>query len=300
MATWRAHDVGAAARAAVTTLCPGFRAREKPRSTETSMLWSGFLDGRAVIAKYPIDRRPFWLARARHEIVVYRALPNLAPLPVTVPEMVAADPTRPLIVVTELAGEPMHRHRYLTEKISSAPIEAVLSLLARLHAWRPAIPSALPYDDDYPGQLTAVRGSEINDIKHPCAVELYTAIRGRLDVEIQHGDAHLGNVIRQPGGRLALIDLEFTAWRWPSHDLAMLWVLLGDAPSARGQLIPRIGRAAERHAAFWCSALLVCLREIASHQRGPLDATRRSRLERLHRDLTIALDHIQTYHQQIV
>ncbi|HWR46131.1 MAG TPA: hypothetical protein VN327_00730 [Pseudonocardiaceae bacterium] len=77
------HDVGAAARAAVTMLCPGFRAREELRSTETSMLWGGFLDGRAVIVKYPLDRCPFWLARARHEIAVYRALPNLAPLPVT-------------------------------------------------------------------------------------------------------------------------------------------------------------------------------------------------------------------------
>lgn len=55
--------------------------------------------------------------------------------------------------------------------------------------------------------------SEINDIEHHCAVELYMAISGRLDVEIQHGDTHLGNVIRQPDGQLALIDLEFTAWR---------------------------------------------------------------------------------------
>lgn len=300
MAASCARDVEAAFLDAVTALCPGFRAHSEPNYTETSMLWGGVLDGRAVIAKYPIDRRPFWLARARHEIAVYRALPALAPLPVIVPDMVAADPVHQLIVVTALAGEPLHPHRYLTEKISEGQLDAVLRLLDRVHAWRPAIPSVLPYDDDYPGQLGAVFSSEITDIEHFYAVELYLAISGRLDAEIQHGDAHLGNVIRQPDGRLALIDLEFTAWRWPGHDLATLWVLLGDTPSMREQLIPRIGSAAERHALFWCSAVLVCLREIASQHRGPIDATRRTRLECLHRDLTVALAHIQTYHREIV
>ncbi len=300
MAASRARDAEATARAAVTALCPGFRARGEPRCTETSMLLGGVLDGRAVIAKYPIDRRPFWLGRARHEITVYRALPTLAPLPVSVPDLVAAEPIHPLIVTTALAGEPVSPHRYLTGTIHSGQLSAVLSLLDRVHAWRPAIPSTLPYDNDYPGQLAAVRGSEINGIEHSCAVELYTAMSGRLGVEIQHGDAHLGNVMCQLDGRLALIDLEFTAWRWPGYDLAMLWVLLGDVPGVREQLIPRIGYAAERHAAFWCSALLVCLREIASHRRRPQDATRRTRLVRLRRDLAVALDHVQTYHRQIV
>ncbi|MGH3869814.1 MAG: aminoglycoside phosphotransferase family protein [Pseudonocardiaceae bacterium] len=300
MAASCVRDVEAAFLDAVTALCPGFRARGEPSYTETSMLLRGALDGRAVIAKYPVDRRPFWLARARHEITVYRALPALAPLPVTVPDIVAADPMHPLIVMTALDGEPVHPHRYPNGTIHTEQLGAVLSLLAHVHAWRPAMSSALPYDDDYPSQLAAVRGPEISDIEHSCAVELYTAICGRLGVEIQHGDAHLGNVIRQPDGRLALIDLEFTAWRWPSYDLAMLWVLLGDSPSMRKQLISRIGRAAERHAAFWCSTVLVCLREITSHRRGPQNATRRTRAERLQCDLVVALDHVETYHRQIV
>lgn len=264
------------------------------------MLLGGVLDGRAVIVKYPIDRRRFWLARARHEITVYRALPALAPLPVTVPDMVAADPVHPLIVITALNGNPVYPHRYLTGTIRSGQLGAVLGLLARVHTWRPAMPSVLPYDNDYPNQLAAVRGSEISDIDYSCAVELYTTIHGRLGVELQHGDAHLGNVMCQPDGRLALIDLEFTAWRWPGYDLAMLWVLLGDASSVREQLIPRIGCAVERHAGFWYSALLVCLREITSHRRGPQDATCRTRVERLQCDLVVALDHVQTYHRQIV
>ncbi|MGH3812989.1 MAG: aminoglycoside phosphotransferase family protein [Pseudonocardiaceae bacterium] len=300
MAASRTQDVEAAVRAAVTALCPGFRIRGQPSYTETSMLLGGVLDGRAVIAKYPLDRRPFWLARARHEIAVYQALSALAPLPMTVPDMVAAEPIHPLIVMTALVGDPVHKHRYLATTIHGGQLGEVVSLLDRVHAWPPAIPSALPYDDDYPGQLAAVCGTEINDVERSCAFELYAAVRGRLGVEIQHGDAHLGNVIRQPDGQLALIDLEFTAWRWPGYDLAMLWVLLGDAPGVREQLIPRIGFPAERRAAFWCSAVLVCLREITSHRRGPQDATRRTRAERLRCDLVVALDHVQTYHRQIV
>jgi hypothetical protein len=145
MATSRPQDVEDAARAAVTALCPSFRARGDPSYTETSMLLSGALDGRAVIAKYPVDRRPFWLARARHEITVYRALPALAPLPVTVPDMVAADPIHPLIVVTALNGKPVHPHRYPNGIIHSEQLGAVLSLLAQRSrlATRHALGSAL-------------------------------------------------------------------------------------------------------------------------------------------------------------
>ncbi len=300
MATSTAQDVEAAIRAELAALCPGFRVRGQRSCTDTSLLLDGFLDGRAVIAKYPIDRRPFWLARARHEITVYRALTTLAPLPVTVPEMVAGDSTRHLVVVSELAGNPVHPHRYVSKPIHSGQIDAVLGALDRIHGWRPALPSALPCDDDYPSQLAAVRDPRLNDVDWDRAGELYTTIASRLGMEIQHGDAHLGNVLRQPDGRLALIDLEFTAWRLPGYDLAMLWVLLGDAPGVREQLIARIGLTAERHAAFWCSALLVCLREVTSHRRNPHTAVRRARLERLHRDLAVALDHVQAFHRQIV
>lgn len=300
MAASSVQDVEGVVRAALAALRPGFRVRGQARCTDTSLLLNGFLDGRAVIAKYPIDRRPFWLARARHEITVYRALPVLAPLPVTVPDMVAADPMRQLIVLTELTGHPVHPHRYLAGPVHSGHLDAVLSVLDRIHAWRPTLPAALPCDDDYPSQLAAVHRPELDDVDRHRAVELHTTIAGRLGVEIQHGDAHLGNVIRRPDGRLALIDLEFTAWRTPGYDLAMLWVLLGDALGVREQIIARIGSTAERHAAFWCSALLVCLREITSHRRSPHDATRRARLERLHRDLADVLEHVQTFHRQTV
>lgn len=299
MAASRIYDREPAARAAVAALCPGFRAHGQADRTETSLLIPGVLNSRKVIAKYPIDRRPFWLVRACHEITVYRALPALTPLPVTMPEFVAADPAHHLLIITDLAGPPVHPHRYPTAPIPPGQLDAVLDLLSRVHAWRPALPPALPYDDDYPHQLTAVRSAGIDDADYHRAIELSTVITGRLSVEIQHGDPHLGNVIHLPNNQLAVIDLEFTAWRLPGYDLAKLWILLGDTPNTRTQLIRRVGTTPDRHAAFWCAALLVCLREITSHRRAPPTATRRTRLKRLHHDLANTLDHIQTYHRQI-
>lgn len=293
------HDVEVAARAAIAAQCPGFRAHGDIVRTETSLLLTGVLHNSKVIAKYPLDRRPFWLARAHHEITVYHALAILAPLPVTVPELVAADRTHHLIVMTDLSGPPVHPHRYITSPIRRELLDTVLNLLHRVHTWRPAPPSALPSDDDYPVQLAAVRGSEINDLEYHNAVELATDVASRLTVEIQHGDAHLGNVIHLPEGQLALIDLEFTAWRLPGYDLAKLWVLFGDTADTREQLIARIGAVLDRHAAFWCVALLVCLREITSQRRAPPNATRRQRLRRLRHDLALTLHYVQTYHRQL-
>jgi len=292
------HNGEAAARAAIAAACPGFRAHGHAARTETSLLIPGLLHSRAVIAKCPIDRRPFWLARARHEITVYRALPTLAPLPVSMSELVAAESTHHLLVITDLAGPPVHPHRYPRATIPPGQLTAVLDLLARLHAWRPAVPSALPSDEDFPRQLAAVRGSDITDVDYHHAVELSTAIAPRLDLEIQHGDPHLGNVIHLPHHQLALIDLEFTAWRRPGYDLAKLWILLGDAPSARTQLLTRIGASPERHAAFWCAVLLVCLREITSQRRAPPTATRYGLLPRLRRDLALTLEHVHACHRR--
>jgi hypothetical protein len=135
------NDGHAAARAAVAALCPGFRAHGPTVRTETSLLIPGVFTHRRVIAKYPLDRRAFWLARARHEITVYRALPALAPLPVSMPELVAADPAHHLLVIADLAGLPVHPHRYPRAPIPAGQLNAVLDLLGRLHAWRPAAPS---------------------------------------------------------------------------------------------------------------------------------------------------------------
>lgn len=292
------HNGQTAARAALAAACPGFHAHGQAKRTETSLLIPGVLHSRRVIAKYPIDRRLFWLARAHHEITVYRALPTLAPLPVSMPELVATNPTHHLLVITDLAGPPVHPHRYPRATIPPGQLTAVLDLLARLHTWRPEVPSALPSDEDYPRQLAAVRGSDITDVDYHHAVELSTAIAPRLDLEIQHGDPHLGNVIHLPRHQLALIDLEFTAWRRPGYDLAKLWILLGDSPSARTQLLTRIGSTSERRAAFWCAVLLVCLREITS-QRRTAAATRDDLLPRLRRDLALTLEHVHTYHRRI-
>ena len=65
----------------VTELCPGFVRTAPPWCTDTSQLVPGQVDGVPVIADQPVDPRPFWQDRARHEIAVYRALSRLDHLP---------------------------------------------------------------------------------------------------------------------------------------------------------------------------------------------------------------------------
>lgn len=163
MTTTHLHgDMDTTAHIAAAVLCPSLRVHRIDR-TETSLLLSGVLDGRDVVAKHPVDRRPFWLARARHEITVYRTLPALGPVPVTTPRLVAADPDQHLLIITRVPGHPVHPHRYVTEPIPSRHLDPVLDLLNQVHRWRPPQPEALPRDDDYRHQLTSIRGSAITD-----------------------------------------------------------------------------------------------------------------------------------------
>lgn len=57
-----------------------------------------------VVAKHPIDTRPFWQACARHEITAYTVIAGGGEPPVPLPHMLLADPALPLIVLTMMPG----------------------------------------------------------------------------------------------------------------------------------------------------------------------------------------------------
>ncbi|MEU4231103.1 phosphotransferase [Nonomuraea sp. NPDC026600] len=273
----------AALRQRLHRLCPGVIGEEPAIRTETSLLLPGRLGARPVIAKQPTDRRPFWVQRCLHEIAVYRALEAAGPPPVPLPELVAADPETPIVVVTRLPGDALGPDRYPATPPPPERVDLLLACLARMHAWRPT-GGIFPVDDDYPAQYARL-GPLFTPDDLACVARLHHQVTHRLTLRIAHGDAHLGNALLHDDA-VALIDLEFTAWRPPGFDQAKLWVLLGDHPQAQARLRDVIPADPWHQAAFWLAAALICGRELRSHQRM---AARQQRLARLAADLHVSL-----------
>lgn len=271
--------------AAAQRICPGFRASGPPWLTGTSALLPGVIGDMEVVAKRPVDLRPFWIDRARHEIAVYRVL-HAHPPHAPTPRLVGADPHEPLLITTVAGRRPLHPDRYLGEPVAATTLAAMLGLLDRLHGWHPR---GLPRDDDYPVQLTALRHPLLGHDERESLVQLHDL--ASVPVQVEHGDAHLGNALEPPTNP-TLIDFEFTAWRPAGYDLAKLWVYLS-AESNRRQILDHLGDDPHRRAAFWVSAVLVLTREIASYRRDPAQPGGAALAQRLHNDLRHVLRHTQ-------
>ncbi|MEV6350261.1 phosphotransferase [Actinoplanes sp. NPDC051851] len=282
----------------LTRVCPAFTPCSAPIRTATSLLQPGSLDGQPVIAKQPIDPRPWWHDRCRHEITVYRAFQFTGPPPVPVPTLVAADPDIPLLVLTTLPGEALHPDRYPAR--GTFPPKAARRLLAtlrHLHEWSPSSARAFPDDSDYPNQLASIP-SELLDA---AAVAMLTELHRRAGTrtELSHGDAHPGNARADRGQQLALLDFEFTAWRPAGYDHAKLFVFLADNPAARAAVLHDLQPGTADQAGFWIAVVLVTCRELISHRRHPDLPHRDVRLAQLTTDLRNALAQTHRLHQQL-
>jgi aminoglycoside phosphotransferase (APT) family kinase protein len=284
------HAVAAAAAAC----CPGFTPAGDPIRTETSLLLPGTTGRQAVLAKAPTDRRPFWIARARHEITIYQALARTT-APVPTPVLLGADPAIPLLVISRLPGTPLSADRYPSAPVQTAAIAQLRDALDVLHAWSP--PGTWPDDSDYPSQLAHLPSIAPDDLAMFTEVHAWT--RTRLPLRLEHGDAHLANVLAFPGRPPALIDLEFLALRLPGYDSATLWILLGDQPRARAATTHPIGANPLDQAAFWLAATLCAARELASHRRWAPTSARQARIPRLTGDLDTAMGEVRALHATI-
>lgn len=284
-APFTAHAVSCAA-----SCVPGFTPGGATLATETSLLVPGTVHGRDAYAKSPLDRRPFWLERARHEIAVYRTLHGRR-TPVTLPELLGADEEAPVLVITRLTGQPLAPDRYPRTPLTSSALTALLDAMDAVHGWQPG--GTWTDDSDYPAQLATLNLLTRAQLK--AASRVFALARRHLPLRLEFGDGHPGNALASPGGGpLALVDLEFLARRLPGYDHAVLWVLLGDHPANRRTVLNAVGHAPAARAAFWIAAALYAGRELVSHQRWAPDHTRQSRIPRLHADLCHALAQLHT------
>ncbi len=279
---------------ALRQVCPGFTSDGRPIRTETSLLLPGRVTGVPVMAKHPVDPRPFWQNRCRHEIAVYQALARAASVPVLTPALVTADPGYPVLVITRLSGQPLHSRRYPSSPVSAGTLTGMLETLEVLHGWQPS--PAFPDDSDYRAQFAGFGGELIP----PADLKRITWLCGTVmpPLQLEHGDAHLRNALTTPAG-VALVDLECTAWRPAGYDLAKLWVFLAASPYSRAVIGSAASRQPHRLAGFWVAVALVAAREITSHRRHPGLPAAAGRLRQLHADLREALTSIRQIHDQL-
>jgi hypothetical protein len=277
-------------RSRLDQICPQFTPSGPFYCTETSMLVPGTISGTSVVAKHPIDPRPFWQARARHEIIAYTAITAAGQPPVPMARMLHADSDMPLIVLTLLPGSPLGPDRFPVLPLPPAHLDWLLDAVALLHAWNHPALRNIPADTDYPAQFQALPAGLFSPGELAALAEHATSLTSQIGAQLEHGDVHPGNALLSPGTPLALIDLELFAARLPGYDLAVLWTIVGPAPPLRAQITARIGADMQRRAAFWLNTILVLSREIISHRRSAPTVLHRERLTRLQHDLRHARD----------
>jgi len=273
-------------------LCPGFVPAGAAICTETSTLIPGRVGATAALAKQPIDPRPFWQARARHEIAAYSVLAAAGRPPVPLPRLIAADPGHPLLIMTSIPGTPLGPDRYPAPGFPSAYLDQLLATLDALHHWHVPALRRIPPDTDYAAQYAALPEDLFSPGERARLAATASELTQTLGTQLEHGDAHPANTVASPRAPLALIDLEFLAPRLPGYDLAMLWNVVGTVPALRCRIVARAGPAPQMLTAFWLNTILVLGREILSHQRNAPTPPHHARLARQLRDLAQTRRHL--------
>ncbi|MGW3264740.1 aminoglycoside phosphotransferase family protein [Streptomyces sp. NPDC001056] len=255
--------------AAVQRICPEFAPVQVLRRSARSVLFVGTTGRSTAVAKCLLDHAPARAERSRHEIAVYRSFVRHRP-PVRVPRLIAADPDNCILVIERMPGRVAALQRHPMEAPPRADIRAALGAVCRVNAWRP--PAGL-FDMplDYVGQLSRYHESglltdrdlgDLQKLLHGIAQEVG---RGAM-LQFCHGDALLSNILLSPAGPV-LVDWEHAGWYLPGHDLATLWLVLGQAPAARRQIsqIAQSAGPASRDA-FLVNLMLLLTREIRRYE----------------------------------
>lgn len=244
------------------------------RRTGKSLLVAGTAAGRRVVAKILLDDDPFWAAKLRHEIGIYRAFARHAP-PIRVPQLIHTDGSR-VLVLERLDGHPLDTARYPEDVLHDRDVDAVLSTIIALNSWRGA-DHVLASVFDYPERIDRYRA-------HGLLADADTEqLHGLLDSwsgdwEIDHGDPLPSNTVLTNQGGAALLDWEFAGLYLPGFDLALLHTLLARTPYALAS-IERIVHARGIEVPFVINLAMVLTREIRTHRELTDQPQRAERLE---------------------
>ncbi|MFE9097428.1 aminoglycoside phosphotransferase family protein [Streptomyces sp. NPDC007264] len=255
--------------ASVHRICPEFTPVQVLRRSGRSVLIVGTTGRSTAVAKCLLDHSPNRSECIRQEIAAYRSFVRHRP-PVRVPRLIAADPDNGTLVIERMPGRVAALQRHPVEAPPRADIRAALGAVCRLNAWRPpagTFDAPLDYAERIArfhdlGLLTDRDMGDLQKLLHGIA-----QAAGRQGMgQFCHGDALLSNILLSPAGPV-LVDWEHAGWYLPGYDLATLWAVLGDAPTARRQIsqIAQSAGPASRDA-FLVNLMLVLTREIRAYE----------------------------------
>ena len=127
---------------AAVTAEAGLKGTQIVRGTGKSMLVAGEMDGEPVIAKILLTADPFWVAKWRHEIDIYRSFARERP-PVRIPELKWMNGQTALIL--EWIGDrPADEGRYLSRPLDAGDIAGVVGRRRRSAAGNRPCPGRRP------------------------------------------------------------------------------------------------------------------------------------------------------------
>lgn len=200
----------------------------------------------------------------------------MAPPPVPVPRLLAADPDAGVLVVTRLPGRPVAKDRY-PQTLDPYDVRVMVDAAGALQGWS-APEDVFPAVWDYPHRFHRYRTEfGLLDGRDEAALNVLAAAAGPM--RLAHGDLLAANVLQAPGGVLAgVLDWEFTGRFLPGLDAALLWLVLGRLSGARAGVERLAGDSVAEQAGFWANAATLCVRELRTHGEWPDDPVCAARL----------------------
>ncbi|MGH3715457.1 MAG: phosphotransferase [Micromonosporaceae bacterium] len=250
----------------------GLHVEGELRRTDKTLLAAGRWNDRPVVVKLLTDTDPFWVAKWRHEIDVYRIFRDHPP-PVRAAKLLHTDGRR-LLIVERLPGVPVDRDRYPARPVEAPAVNAAADAVVTLASWRPAPPGFQPIFN-YPDRIARYHAHGLLDGTDRQA--LTTLLEASGDQwEVNHGDPLPSNIIYD-GAICGLVDWEFTGLYLPGFDLAMLHTVLANTPHAR-DVIDHHVTTRNIQVPFAVNLAMAITRELRLHRELPADNPQRRRL----------------------
>ena len=247
------------------------------RHAGKSLLVAGEMDGELVIAKILITGDPFWVAKWRHEIDIYRSFARERP-PIRIPELKWTNGETALIL-ERIAAHPADEGRYLSRALDPGDISAVIATVQAIGTWQPVLPGspALRVMVDYEKRIERYyRRGFFTTADQEALTRLLARCGERR--EFGHGDLLPANVLLGPGHGCTLVDWEFGGQYLAGYDLATLYVLFGDAAPEMRHRIDAAVASAGTGAEFSVNLACILVRELRIHRELDGADTARSRL----------------------